>query len=262
MNAALIAWNAGALLIYMSLVFAIAYKRKRLDTVDVAWGGGFVVVAWLVAGLEPQVRTLLIAILVDIWAIRLSNHIMERSKRRGEDDPRYTELASKWNQKNYWMRAYVSVFLLQGALVLLISLPTVFAAGDSLSFAVPLTVLGMLIWVAGFATETAADYQLQQFLNAKTNKGKVLDKGLWHYSRHPNYLGEITQWYGIGIIACSASYGWIGLIGPLVLNFIIRFVSGVPPIEKRKQKDPAYQKYMQHTNALLPRLLRSSSASN
>lgn len=258
MNAALIAWNAAALLIYMSVVFAIAYKRKRLDTVDAAWGGGFVVAAWLVAGLEPQVRTLLIAILIDIWAIRLTSHIMERSKHCGEDDPRYTAIAAKWGKKNYWARAYVSIFLLQGALVLLISLPAVFAAGASLSFAGPLTVLGTLVWIAGFAIEATADSQLQQFLSAKNNKGKVLDKGLWHYSRHPNYLGEITQWYGIGIIACSASYGWIGLLGPLVLNFIIRFVSGVPPIEKRKQQDPAYQKYMQHTNALLPKLLPRS----
>jgi steroid 5-alpha reductase family enzyme len=253
MNLALIAWNAAGLLVYMTVIFVIAYKRKRLDTVDAAWGGAFVVAAWMVAGLEPSFRTILIAVLIDIWAIRLTNHILQRSAKSKTDDQRYVELASKWNQKYIWPRAYVSVFLVQGIIALIVSLPTVFAAGESLAWALPITTLGVLVWVGGFLVELIGDKQLKAFISNPKNKGKVLDKGLWQYTRHPNYLGEIMQWYGIGIIACASSWGWIGLIGPVILNVVIRYVSGVPPIERRKQKDPAYRAYMQKTHAILPK---------
>lgn len=255
MNIALIAWNAAALLMYMTIVFAIAYKRKRLDTVDVAWGGAFVVAAAMVAGLEPQPSTILILLLVNTWAIRLSSHILDRVQKHKTDDPRYTEIAKKWDKQTYWQRAFFSVFLLQGFIALVVSLPTVFAAGEPLKVATPIMIVGTAVWLLGFMIEALADRQLSQFLI--NGQGKVLDRGLWRYSRHPNYLGEITQWYGIGIIACSSSYGWIGLIGPLVLNVLIRFVSGVPPIERRKANDPAYKQYMQHTWPILPKLFRS-----
>lgn len=242
------------MLVYMTIAFGIGYRRKRLDTVDGAWGGAFVIAAWMVAGLEPSARTLLIAILIDIWAIRLTNHLVQRITSSDTDDARYVELSKNWNPQNYWWRAYVSVFLLQGFLVLIISLPVVFAAGESLDWAAPLMVGGTLVWLAGFIIETISDYQLKRFVSNPARKGKVLDQGLWRRSRHPNYLGEIIQWYGIGIIACGASWGWLGLVGPIVLTVLIRFVSGVPPIEKRKAKDPAYRAYMSRTNAILPKL--------
>ncbi len=251
----LLAWNAAALFLFMTAAFIYAYRRQRLDTVDSAWGVGYVVVAWLIAGLEPHVRTILIAVLIDIWAIRLTHHIAARSAARGGDDPRYVALTAGWNKRFLWPRAYVSIFLLQGALILLVSLPTVFAAGRVVAHPLPFLVAGSLLWLAGFVIESIADRQLQTFIAQPKHKGKLLDTGLWRRSRHPNYLGEIMQWYGIGLIACSAHNGWIGLIGPAILNGLIRFVSGVPPIEKRKQKDPAYQAYMQRTNAIIPKLL-------
>lgn len=156
MNLALIAWNAGALVLYMTVCFAIAYRRKRLNTVDAAWGGGFVVAAWLVAGLELQFRTVLIAVLVDIWAIRLTHHLLNRVLSNPEDDPRYTEIARKWNPKYYWPRAYASIFLLQGLLVLIISAPTVFAAGTSVQYAPLIIAVGVAVWLVGFITETIA----------------------------------------------------------------------------------------------------------
>lgn len=146
--------------------------------------------------------------------------------------------------------------LVQALAAFIVSLPTVFATGDDTSLALPLLVIGVLVWLIGFAIEVVGDRQLKTFLTDKSNKGKVLDKGLWRYTRHPNYLGEITQWYGIGIIACGASWGWVGLVGPIFLNILIRYVSGVPPIENRKKKDAAYAAYMLRTNAILPRLKR------
>lgn len=257
MDGWLILWGALALLVYMSIAFGVAYQRKRLDTVDAAWGGGFVVVAWLVAGLNLHVRTLLMAVLIDIWAIRLTAHIMERSRRRSQDDPRYEQIAAKWNPKTYWFRAYTSVFLLQGLLVLLISAPVLFISDRPLSHATAIMIAGVAVWLVGFIVETISDRQLRLFVSDPHNKGNVLETGLWKYSRHPNYLGEITEWYGLGVIACSVSFGWIGLAGPLILNLLIRFVSGVPPIENRKKQDKAYAAYMSRTNPLLPKLRRA-----
>lgn len=254
----LLAWNAIGLLVYMTVIFAIAYRRKRLDTVDAAWGGAFVVAATMVAGLEPSLRTIVILVLVDIWAIRLSSHIIDRIRKHDKDDPRYTELASRW-KGNYWQSAYVRIFLVQGVAALLISLPTVFAANDDNTYAIEFLAIGITVWLVGFMAELIGDRQLRTFLSDKKNTGKVLDQGLWRYTRHPNYLGEITQWYGIGIIACGAKWGFVGLIGPVILNVLIRFVSGVPPIENRKKKNKAYAEYMTRTNAILPRLQRVKS---
>lgn len=253
---ALIALSLAAVVTYMTLGFAIAAYRRRIDTVDALWGGGFVVAAWLIAGLELQWRTILIALLIDVWAVRLTSHIIDRSRARKEDDPRYIELTKKWSNKNaYWLQVYVMIFLLQAVLIVGISLPVVFAAGHSNSWAVPWAIVGSLVWLAGFIVELLADQQLARFLRTKKTK-KVLDTGLWSRSRHPNYLGEITQWFGVGIIACGSYRGWIGLLGPLGLYLLIRYVSGVPPIEKRRANDKAYQAYIARTNALFPRIKR------
>lgn len=240
--------NAVLLIIYMTLAFMVGKSRKRLDTVDTAWGLGFVITAWSVAVQQPDKVTLLVAILVSIWGLRLSAHIGRRSM-KGPDDRRYAELSSKW-RGNFWLRAYFSVFLLQGLLVWVIGLPVVMASGQNLQGLKLMVVLGSMIWLAGFIIETAADWQLRHFLQTK-NRPKLLQTGLWRYSRHPNYFGELTMWWGIGLIALHASYGWIGLSGPLVLTVLIVFISGIPPIERRRAKDPAYRAYQNRTSPLI-----------
>lgn len=241
--------NVGLIFLYMSLWFLVAYRRKRIDTVDISWGLGFVVIALSSALIRPSARTITIAVLVSIWGLRLAHHIYKRSKTKGED-PRYIEIASKW-KGNYWFRAYASVFLVQGLLILAVGLPIVVATGRRIIDLRWLTVVGALIWLTGFIIEALADRQLAKFLQDK-NHPKVLKTGLWKYSRHPNYFGELTQWWGIGVIALQVHYGWIGLFGPLLLSLLIIFVSGIPPIEKRRLKDPAYKKYKLQTSALIP----------
>lgn len=233
----------------MTLCFMVARSRRRLDTVDTAWGLGFVIVAWSAVLQQPSTRSLVITLLVSVWGVRLSSHIWRRNQGR-EDDPRYGELSAKWHG-NFWLRAYFSIFLLQGALVWLVSLPVVVAVGHQLPGLGWLTIAGGLIWLAGFAVEAIADYQLSAFLGHEKHP-KVLRTGLWRYSRHPNYFGELTQWWGIGLIALQASYGWTGLIGPLCLTILIIFVSGIPPIERRRQKDPEYRAYQRQTSPLIP----------
>lgn len=247
----ILAINTLAVFGFMTLAFCIAKTRNRLDTVDSAWGLGFIVLAWVSVLQQPTPAGLAIFGLVTIWGLRLASHIYARSKRGGED-PRYTEIAKKW-KGNYWLRAYISIFLLQGLLILIVGLPITFAATDSVETIHCLgwlTLLGIIVWLKGFVIEAVADKQLSTFKKQK-NHPKLLQTGLWKYSRHPNYYGEILQWWGIGIIASQANYGWVGLLGPLVLTLLIVFVSGIPPIEKRKADDKEYQQYKRRTSPLV-----------
>lgn len=238
------------LVVYMSAWFLLARWRKQLNVVDVAWGTGFAIVAWLVALTHNSARSLLIAILVSIWAVRITNHLARRVFAGGED-PRYQDMAKKW-KGNFWLNAYLKVFLLQGLLVLVITLPITFAIGEQNGDLAPLSALGAVLWTIGFSIEATADRQLRMFIVDRANKGKVMDQGLWRYSRHPNYFGELTQWWAIAIIALQAHLGWIGLLGPLTLTTLILFVSGIPPIENKKKSDPEYANYMRRTSMLIP----------
>jgi steroid 5-alpha reductase family enzyme len=245
--------NAILLVIYMSLWFLVAYRRDRIDTVDSAWGSGFALAGWAVALQYPSPRSLIIAVLITIWSARLTAHLAKRTLTKPED-PRYVELAKKWKGSK-WPRAYFSIYLLQGLFVWVVSLPAVFAAtkhGPVNGWA----VLGVLLWLAGFACEALADRQLAAFL--QTHKGKNMESGLWRYSRHPNYFGELLQWWAIGLIAVQTLHGWYGLIGPLALSILIIFVSGIPPIEKRRQGNADYEAYKQRTSQLIPLPPRST----
>lgn len=243
-------------LLYMSLWFVVARKRRRLDTVDSAWGGGFAVLAWLVAIQATSSRTLMVAVLVTIWSARLTLHLARRS-RRSQDDPRYVSMTKNW--KRVWLRAYFSIFLLQGLLIVAVGLPIIANANYLLPELQWLFTLGYLVWVAGFFIEYRADKELAAFKSDAANKGKILQTGLWRYSRHPNYFGELVQWWGIGLIAAQTSFGWLGLVGPLLLTYLIVFVSGIPPIEKRRDNDKKYQDYKRRTSALVPWPPKSSA---
>jgi steroid 5-alpha reductase family enzyme len=240
--------NAVLIVVYMSLWFLVARKRDRIDTVDSAWGSGFVVAAWAVAVQEPSSRSTIIAVLVTIWSARLTAHLAKRTLTKPED-PRYVELAKKWKGSK-WVRAYFSIFLLQGLLVWVISWPAIFATGKLNSSLGWLTAVGVVLWIIGFILESAADRQLAAFL--QRNKGKTMQSGLWRYSRHPNFFGELLQWWAIGIIALQAHLGWVGLIGPLALSILISYVSGIPMIEKRRLGNTEYQAYKQRTSMLIP----------
>lgn len=245
----LLALSLITIFVYMTVWFVIAKRRKRLDTVDSAWGGGFVLIAWLVALQQPSIRTYMVAAMVTAWSARLTYHLARRSRRNGED-PRYIELAKK--HKRVWLWAYLWIFLFQGLLVFLVGLPIITNAGMALPGLRLFFTAGYILWALGFYIEYRADSELRNFKENKKNKGKVLDTGLWQYSRHPNYFGELLQWWGIGLVATQTSFGWLGLVGPLILTILIRNISGIPTVEKRRQGDKAYQEYKKRTNPLLP----------
>lgn len=241
--------NLVLVLLFLTLAFWAAKQRNRLDTVDTAWGLGFILLAWATYGQSPQAHSLIVAIMVSIWGLRLSAHIFRRARRSGED-PRYQEMTRKW-QGSVWRRAYFSVYLVQAVLIWLVSLPVMVLASSHSGEAGLAIKLGVILWLCGFTIETVADRQLKNFLS-RPNHPKVMQAGLWRYSRHPNYFGELLQWWAIGLISLAASWGWLGLLGPAILTYLIVFVSGLPPIEKRHIKDPAYKDYIRKTSPLIP----------
>jgi steroid 5-alpha reductase family enzyme len=192
--------NAIVLLIYMTGWFVAAKARNRLDTVDNAWAGGYLAVAISTAIQDRAIISYMIAAFVIIWAARLTAHIAGRNSKRPED-PRYVEIAKKW-KGNLWTRAFFSIFLLQGFLIWLISLPIMTAAHNVVMHKPSAALfIGIAVWLIGFNIENEADGQLKCYLASKPAKTDVLDTGLWRYSRHPNYFGEIMLWFGIGITA-------------------------------------------------------------
>lgn len=239
----------------MNIWFLFAQFKRRGDVVDVAWGLGFPLVGWsayLFTG-EPSTQALLANILVTAWGLRLSTHIFLRNKDK-EEDYRYKAWRQDWG-KWYALRAYLQIFMLQGSLLFLIALPLILINQNPMGISA-LTILGALIWVFGYSFEVVSDYQLSEFIKDKKNKGKLMTSGLWAYSRHPNYFGEATLWWGIGVIALSAPSGWIGLFGPALITYLLVYVSVVPLLEKKMQNKPGFKKYAQKTPKFIPRITK------
>jgi steroid 5-alpha reductase family enzyme len=236
----------------MSGWFVLSYIKKRNDVADVAWGLGFVLLAWISFFISKgnDIRGTLVCVLVSIWGIRLARHIHKRNAGKAEDY-RYLAWRKEWG-KWFYLRSYGQVYLLQGALLFLIVTPVLIinqSVGRGLWF---LDLLGVLVWGVGFYFESTGDAQLKEFIKDPNNKGKLMRSGLWQYTRHPNYFGEVTQWWGIWIIALSAPFGFIGIIGPITITFLILKVSGIPLLEKKMEENPDFADYKAKTNMFLP----------
>jgi len=240
------------LLGYMTLWFFISVIKKRNDVADIAWGLGFVLLAWLSYFIsnDSNIRGLLTGILVSIWGLRLAWHIYTRNKGKKEDS-RYLLWRKEWG-KWFYLRSYAQVYLLQGILLFLIILPVLLVnknAGQAFGF---LDITGIAIWLIGFFFESVGDAQLAKFIKNPLNKGKIMQGGLWRYTRHPNYFGEVTQWWGIWLIVLSVPNGWFGIIGPVTITFLILFVSGVPLLEKKYTGRVDFEEYKKRTSIFIP----------
>jgi steroid 5-alpha reductase family enzyme len=242
---------------YMLALFIVSLVRRDNSIVDIAWGPGILAITlatlwwWQPAGLRP----VLVTVLVAVWALRLAAHLFFRNQGRGEDW-RYAQLRRKWTS-HFWLHSLFQIFFLQGVLLIVVALPVLWVntlGGPHLTW---LDWLGFAVWLAGFAWEATADHQLSRFLQNPDNKGRVLSTGLWKYSRHPNYFGEIIQWWGIWLIALSVSQGWLTILGPLTITFLILKVSGVPLVEIRQRENPEFREYATRTNAVFPGLLKN-----
>lgn len=241
-----------SIFIYMTIWYLLSLLLKKNDIADVAWGLGFLFIAitsFVFNGVSLD-RGFLVTLLVFIWAVRLSVHIYFRNKGKGEDF-RYKQWREEWG-RFFCIRSFFQVYMLQGVFMLVVAIPVVFIntfRGSAFNY---LDLLGIIVWGMGFIFESIGDFQLLKFIKNNENKGKILQSGLWKYTRHPNYFGEITQWWGIGLISLSVPFGYLGLIGPFVISYLIIFVSGIPLLEKKLKNEPKFLDYMESTSILIP----------
>uniref|UniRef100_UPI003D81A683 DUF1295 domain-containing protein n=1 Tax=Trichloromonas sp. TaxID=3069249 RepID=UPI003D81A683 len=239
-------------LTYMAGWFVAAQVKGRNDVADVAWGLGFILAAAvsLVAGGQYSPRALLVSLLVLTWGIRLALHIHTRNRGKSED-PRYRQWREDWGRW-FVLRSFLQIFMLQGLLLLLVAMPVILV---NASPPVPLgwlDGLGFLLWLTGFLFEAVGDWQLLRFTRAPGNRGKLMTEGLWRYSRHPNYFGEVTLWWGLWLMALPVPYGLWGVIGPLTITLLILKVSGIPMLEERYQGRADFAAYRRRTSPFFP----------
>jgi len=246
------------LFIYMCGAFIVSLIRRDNGTADIAYGWGFVVVAWTTFMLGvPGPAALLATILATVWAARLSIRIYLRNTGKPEDF-RYKEWRDTWG-KTFVLRSFLQVYMLQGAIIFLVVLPisllNIYGAGSSIT---AVALIGFTLWIVGFFFEAVGDYQLARFLQKSSNKGKVMDQGLWKYTRHPNYFGESLMWWGLAIVSASVLVpilGFLGLlafVGPLLITFLLLKVSGVPLLEKHFKGRPEWEAYKAKTSVFIP----------
>ena len=255
MNEILEVFLASAVVVWflMTLLYVIASVGKNASIIDTFWGLGFVVISTFLLARNEDLSSLqiLVHILVSLWGIRLALHVFTRNLGRGEDW-RYAQWRKDWG-KTYPWRSYLQIFMLQGLLMLLIAAPLFIsyqASGDS-RLSVWASV-GVLIWSIGFFFETIGDYQLRQFIKDKKTKGKIMKYGVWKYTRHPNYFGEVTQWWGLLIVIAGQPNWWTGIISPLIITYLLLKVSGIPMLEKKWDKVKEYQAYKKVTSPFFP----------
>jgi steroid 5-alpha reductase family enzyme len=240
------------LAVYMSGIFALALVRKDNSIVDIAYGGAFiaaVTAAAIVSG-SGHPRQYLAAVLVILWGSRLILHLLARSRGRGEDF-RYRKWREEWGSA-FYIRSFFQIYILQGAVVLVVASPVIQVMarpGGDLGF---LDLVGASVWLLGFTFEAMGDFQLLRFKRKKENRGKIITTGLWRYTRHPNYFGECTLWWGIWLIALNSPGAFWTVISPVTINFLLLKVSGIPMLEKKYEGDAAFEEYRKRTSALIP----------
>jgi len=242
----------GIIFVLVTLLWVWSVIITNVSIVDIFWGLGFVVVNtfYFLSTDNPSERHLIVLILVGIWGIRLAGYLAWRNIGKGEDY-RYQEFRKTFGPKRYWWFSYFQTFLLQGGLILIISLP-LFAVNTSSKSLNIIDYIAIIVWIIGFAFEAGGDLQLAQFKSNPDNKGKVLNTGFWKYTRHPNYFGDATIWVAYALF-CIASGSYWQVIGTVIMILLLIKVSGVALLEKTlKTSKPEYKTYIEKTNAFFP----------
>lgn len=238
----------------MTLLWIWSVCITNASIVDIFWGIGFVVVntfyVFHLDKIEP--RNIVLSILVAIWGLRLAIYLALRNIGKGEDF-RYQEFRKNYGEKRYWWLSYFQVFLLQGVLILIVSLPLFGVHYSGFSGELFwLDYIAILIWTIGFIFEAGGDYQLYRFKKKQKNKGEILKTGLWKYTRHPNYFGDTFVWWSYAMFSIAAGGYW-QIIGAIVMTLLIIKVSGVALLEKTLQETkPKYKEYVAKTNSFFP----------
>lgn len=242
-----------ALLAYFICWFFIADAKNNYGLIDIAWGGGFVLTVCLSYLLNAQktVQSTLILVLVAFWGIRLAVHLARRNWNKPEDY-RYTNMRKRWGSNSPKLKAFFSVFMVQYILLFIISLPIIKSNADINEKVFWWQILGGAIWTVGFIFEVLGDWQLEKFKRNPANKGKLLTTGVWSLTRHPNYFGEATCWWGIFLIAVTDLASLWLIVSPLLITNLLLFISGVPLLEKKYKERDDFKEYAKITPKFLP----------
>ena len=248
----------------MVLLWLLSLRLENSSIVDIFWGTGFVIFAWVAFLLTPQgfiTRKILLCVLVTVWGLRLTFHILKRNWGKPEDF-RYQTWRNE-NGSSWWWKSFFKVFFLQGLLLLVIAAPLLVAQVNSLPDHLTwLDLLAVLVWLVGFTFEALGDWQLARFKADPANKGKLFTTGLWRYTRHPNYFGDATRWWAFFLVALSAG-GWWSFFSPIIMTGLLMRVSGVTLLEKSmKETKPGYQEYIETTREFIPWFPRKIKGKN
>lgn len=247
-------WSAVAIAVVMVGTWIVSVVIRNASIVDVVWGLGFVVVAWVsrAVGDGDAARQWLLTILTTVWGVRLGGYLFWRNSGHGEDF-RYRSMRKRWGRR-FPLISLVTVFALQGTLMWIVSLGVQIGQDDPSPSVGPLAVIGVLVYAVGLFFEIVGDAQLARFKADPNSAGKVMDRGLWRFTRHPNYFGDACVWWGLAIIAAESGSGAWGLIGAAVMTFFLRRVSGVTLLERSlKKRREGYDQYIARTSPFVPR---------
>jgi steroid 5-alpha reductase family enzyme len=235
------------------LLWIVGTARRDVSLVDLYWGLGFAVVAWSAVALNRPAawRAAMLATLTTVWGVRLAVHLTRRNWGHGEDR-RYAAMRTQHGAAFVWV-SLGTVFLLQAAILWFVSLPLQVAAAARVPTSFGLfDGLGLTLWTIGFLFETIGDWQLVRFQADPRNRGQVLDRGLWRYTRHPNYFGDACVWWGLYLVAAAGGAGWT-VASSLVMTILLLHVSGVALLERTiAERRPEYAAYRARTNAFFP----------
>ena len=244
---------AVAMLLTMNAMFVVGMYKNDNSLIDIAYGPAFVVVglaAWLAGGMPGHFRPLLMLGLVCLWGLRLGLHIGLRHRGRGEDF-RYRNFRESWGETFVW-RSFLQIYMLQGAVILVVGTPVLLAIAEPGAEAAWTDFLGLVLFAVGFFFEAVGDWQLVRFKKDPANKGRVMTRGLWRFTRHPNYFGEATLWWGLFFLGLGSPLGLWGLVSPLLIGFLLLKVSGIPMLEAKYVGNPEFETYRRATSAFFP----------
>ncbi len=245
--------NLGLALTLMTALWVVSLVKRDASIVDPFWGLGFVAIAWVTFAWseDRENRSILLVALTTIWGLRLSVHLLIRNRGEGEDY-RYRTMRVK-HGKRFWWVSWLTVFGLQGVIMWFVAWPIQFGGlGERAHGLGWLDACGVSLWMVGFYFESIGDYQLARFKANPNNLGGVMDRGLWRYTRHPNYFGDFCVWWGMFLVA-TAGGAWWTIASPLLMSVLLMKVSGVTLLEKTiAYRRPKYADYCRRTNAFFP----------
>lgn len=240
------------LFVYLSGMIIAACYKKDTSIANFTWGGGVLIVTLYTFFRISNflLRQIIVTTMICLWSIRLIAYVYTRYTGK---DPRF--VSWKWEGfkaliiNSFWVFGQIIMIAIMSNPVITINQYSNMPEALSLSF---FDTIGIIIWILGYCYESISDYQLSQFMKNPKNKGHVMQSGLWHYSRHPNYFGESVMWWGIYCMSLSVPYAWMTILAPVTITFLLVYVTGIPLLENSMANNSEYQEYKQHTSKFIP----------